>query len=326
MTLVREPEAVARERRIRGIRGRSFDVTLACFASAVGADVAILLSADRVGGPRAIASWARDGGLPGVDQIPSELLGRAVGGETAAIGAGAGGEGATAVAGAVTSHDQVLGVIYACFDSGSELRETELAWAVESYARLAALCMHKSVAVAAALGAGAFDSLTGCLAYGGVVESLQAEMLRSTRRGHRLSLCLVDLDGFAEVNAIHGHVAGNRVLASVATGLRFGARGYDSVGRLWGDRFAVVLPETDGHTGRRIAERLRASARSATAESTSVELDACCAVAEWDGDASALELIAAAEGLLLRAKARGPGQIEFEAVARTAATAAREPG
>ena len=57
VVLAREPEAVARERLTRGIRGRSFDVLLACFASSVGADAAILLVAPDAAGPRAIASW-----------------------------------------------------------------------------------------------------------------------------------------------------------------------------------------------------------------------------------------------------------------------------
>ncbi len=310
VVLAREPEAVARERLTRGIRGRSFDVLLACFASSVGADAAILLGAPDAAGPRAIASWGLGDGAPSVAGIAAGLLERA--GETEGAAIEADGDGVRAAAAVVRAHDAPTGVLYVGFDPPSALPREELAWAVESYARLAALCMHEDVTVAAALGSGAFDSLTGCLSYGGAIETLHAEMRRSARRGHNVALCAFDVDGFKQLNAARGHVVGNRVLSAVGAALRFGARRYDAVGRVGADEFVVILPETDADNARLVAERLQATVRSALAEATAVPLDASCGVVVWDGEMAPAELLDGVTALVHRAKSRGGGRVEVE--------------
>lgn len=292
----------------RGIRGRSFDVLLACFASSVGADTAILLNAPDGGGPRAIASWGRADEQPSIGGIAAGLLERAHAGDGATFEAAEGG--VRAAAAPVRSHRATTGLLYAGFDSPPSLPRDELTWAVESYARLAALCMYEDVTVAAALGSGAFDSLTGCLSYGGTVETLQAEMRRSARRDHDLALCAIDVDGFARLNAARGQVVGNRVLSAVGAALRFGARRYDAVGRVGADEFLVILPETDAENARLVAARLHATVRSALAEVTAVPLDVSCGVLVWDGESTPVEGLDAVEGLVRRAKSRGGGRIE----------------
>jgi diguanylate cyclase (GGDEF)-like protein len=76
------------------------------------------------------------------------------------------------------------------------------------------------------------------------------------RHGRSLTLAVVDLDGFATVNATYGHRIGDRVLARLGAILRDG-RPEDLPFRTGGDEFAVLLPETDIAGGRVVAERIR---------------------------------------------------------------------
>ena len=90
---------------------------------------------------------------------------------------------------------------------------------------------------------------------------LLADRLRqSVAVAHRdrqpMSLLVVDLDGFKEINDTLGHEAGDRVLQEVAERLRARLREVDTVARLGGDEFAVVLPSTDVHGAERTARKL----------------------------------------------------------------------
>ena len=189
----------------------------------------------------------------------------------------------------------------------------ELAWAVESYARLAALCMYEDVTVAAALGSGAFDSLTGCLSYGGAIETLHAEMRRSARRGHGVALCAFDVDGFTSSTPRAGRWSATG--CSRRSGPRCAsARAATTRSAGWGrTSSSSILPETDADNARLVAERLHATVRSALAEATAVPLDVSCGVAVWDGEMPPVELLDAVAALVRRAKSRGGGRVEVGA-------------
>lgn len=76
-------------------------------------------------------------------------------------------------------------------------------------------------------------------------DRLQQAILTSKREGKALSLLVLDLDGFKEINDAFGHHAGDRVLQQVAARLRSTLRESDTVARLGGDEFAIVLPITE---------------------------------------------------------------------------------
>lgn len=89
------------------------------------------------------------------------------------------------------------------------------------------------------------------------LELAATEFARSRRYRRPLSLMMIDLDYFKWVNDTQGHAAGDRVLAAVAEALFQATRQQDIVGRIGGEEFAVLLPETEGMAAVELAERLR---------------------------------------------------------------------
>jgi diguanylate cyclase (GGDEF)-like protein/putative nucleotidyltransferase with HDIG domain len=88
----------------------------------------------------------------------------------------------------------------------------------------------------------ATDYLTGLPNARSLFLHLDVEMERASREHTPLAIVVCDLDGFKQVNDRFGHLAGNKILRIVASGLRESCRGYDYVARLGGDEFVLVLP------------------------------------------------------------------------------------
>ena len=148
------------------------------------------------------------------------------------------------------------------------------------------------------------DPLTGLGNRRALDECLQRELARHIRYDRKLSLVVVDLDGFKQVNDTHGHQAGDRVLAVV--GRRMGEiRGADAAFRLGGDEFALVLPETRVEAAELVARRLAKQIRDDTFPH---EVTATFGVAEATGpDPEELLGIADRE---LYARKRGEGDAQ----------------
>lgn len=124
------------------------------------------------------------------------------------------------------------------------------------------------------------DSLTGLASRRVLEERFEAELERSARTGRPLSILLLDLDWFKELNDRFGHAAGDRALIRVAAALGRGTRNGDVIARLGGEEFAVLAPETDEREGLRLAERLRAEVNTAFAREP-VHLTISCGVATF---------------------------------------------
>jgi diguanylate cyclase (GGDEF)-like protein len=105
------------------------------------------------------------------------------------------------------------------------------------------------------------DPLTGLWNYRYLRESLRREVERASRFGRMLTVLVLDLDHFKEVNDTHGHAAGDAVLVEFAGRLRAGLREVDLAFRQGGEEFVVLLPETDAYGGAIVAERLGAAIR-----------------------------------------------------------------
>jgi diguanylate cyclase (GGDEF)-like protein len=242
--------------------------------------------------------------------------GRAISEPTAAGGgpsppADPGAHGAYAIGAPVRTPGGASGALCVGFTAGPPDRASTL-WVVESYARLASLCLHDGDALDGLLAAGRLDALTGCLNHTAIRHELEREIGRSARHRRDLSCCFVDLDRFKQVNDVHGHPEGSRVLAEVAAILRAGVRSADTVGRYGGDEFIVVLPDTGSGSARALAERLRSLIRSANLTGGQEPLDASIGVAQWRAGTTSAELVLAADDALRAAKLAGGGKVVTE--------------
>jgi diguanylate cyclase (GGDEF)-like protein len=101
------------------------------------------------------------------------------------------------------------------------------------------------------------DDLTNVLNRRALLLSLEIEMSRTLRYGRPLSVLMVDIDGFKQVNDSLGHAAGDEMLKEVTQRILSTLRDPDLLGRLGGDEFGVILPETDLEHALLVAERLR---------------------------------------------------------------------
>jgi diguanylate cyclase (GGDEF)-like protein len=104
------------------------------------------------------------------------------------------------------------------------------------------------------------DALTGLFNRRAFEELLNSELERSRRTGRPVAVIVGEIDGLSQVNAAHGHAAGDVALQQVAGDMAKWKRRIDSAGRLSGEKFGILLPETDEHGAYLVAERLRRAA------------------------------------------------------------------
>lgn len=101
------------------------------------------------------------------------------------------------------------------------------------------------------------DYLTGLSNRRHFLAQGEVELARAERYGHAFSLFMLDIDHFKNINDTHGHKAGDIVLQKLSHILRETLRMVDVIGRMGGEEFAILLPETDLQEATEIAERLR---------------------------------------------------------------------
>jgi len=162
------------------------------------------------------------------------------------------------------------------------------------------------------------DPLTGVWNRRGILDILDKEMSRVRRTNSALTVLMVDLDHFKEINDTFGHRAGDEVLMEAAKRWSATLRGSDSLGRYGGEEFLVLAPECDTvgatHMAQRICHAISAFAVRTTACEISVTASVGVAVVAMPQSAS--ELLHLADGALYHAKASGRNC--FEVVAQTA--------
>jgi diguanylate cyclase (GGDEF)-like protein len=151
----------------------------------------------------------------------------------------------------------------------------------------------------------ATDGLTGLVNHRGFQERLRLEFARAHRHGRSLSLAMVDVDGFKLLNDTFGHQVGDDALQRVAGRLAGAVRTTDTVARVGGDEFALLLPETSARAAEAVVgrahEQIRRDALSQGAADFSVSIGIC----DMSHAPTADDLLRFADGALYWAKAHG---------------------
>jgi two-component system chemotaxis response regulator CheY len=154
------------------------------------------------------------------------------------------------------------------------------------------------------------DALTGLDNRGVITASAEAELARTQRSGTPLSVALLDVDHFKQVNDQHGHQAGDQALRLIAAEAREQVRPYDLVGRWGGEELLLLLAGTTLQEATSIAERVRATLAATPltrADGRQIALTASLGVAstETSGEHTLEALVRDADAALYRAKAAG---------------------
>jgi diguanylate cyclase (GGDEF)-like protein len=157
------------------------------------------------------------------------------------------------------------------------------------------------------------DGLTGLANRRRTESALDEEIVRASRLGGELTLALLDIDHFKEVNDKHGHGSGDAVLKELALVLTQSLREIDTAGRWGGDELALVLPGTDTAGGAQLCERIRQTlaGRPVPIENgAAISVTASFGVASFVHEGSRERLLAAADEALYRAKRGGRNRVE----------------
>ncbi|GAB3188846.1 bifunctional diguanylate cyclase/phosphodiesterase [Hydrogenophaga aquatica] len=160
------------------------------------------------------------------------------------------------------------------------------------------------------------DSLTGLSNRMSLTLELSHAVLQASRHGHVLTVMLIDLDNFKEINDVHGHAIGDQLLQQVAQRLQQAVRHGDKVARLGGDEFVILLSQVSGRDAAgQVAEKIRLALDAPfTVDHLKLRTTASIGLSCFpdDGDTSEL-LLKRADTAMYHAKSQGRNQTCFYA-------------
>jgi len=154
-----------------------------------------------------------------------------------------------------------------------------------------------------------FDSLTGMRNRSFFLERATDEIERARRYNSKLVMLMLDIDKFKQVNDTWGHQAGDSVLCKMSKTIEKQIRNTDISGRIGGEEFAILLPDTGISAGLEVAERIRQQACRINLETWTGGFS--IGAVEWRGGSESIEhLIKRADDYLYRAKEKGRNRVE----------------
>ena len=207
---------------------------------------------------------------------------------------------------------EVIGSVLASRETSLSESETEMMRG--SVIQAAPLLANLRNLALAELRAGT-DSLTGLPNQRASHETLQRLMAQSDRTRQPLSVLLLDLDHFKQVNDIFGHQAGDNVLAAVGVTLRSLVREADFCGRFGGEEFIALLPDTDLSGAEVVAEKIRAGIAAIKVPAVKHDITISIGVATSPEHGVDVEVISRlADRALYAAKEAGRNRVELAAV------------
>jgi diguanylate cyclase (GGDEF)-like protein len=203
--------------------------------------------------------------------------------------------------------------------------------------RLGVLAAHASVALANAAAVrrleelATTDPMTGHLNKRALESEFDKRLRAAARFGHTLSVIVLDIDKFKNVNDTYGHAVGDVVIKGLGGVLSRCRRETDAVGRFGGEEFVIVCEETDTEGAFQLAERIREELKKQVFQSELGPLSVTCSlgIAEFPRDAEEREpLFTRADEALYEAKHNGRNQTRtasMKAAARRDASARKAP-
>lgn len=159
------------------------------------------------------------------------------------------------------------------------------------------------------------DSLTGLFNRDFFDQEIELVLARAKRQEEPLSIIMLDIDDFKEINDTYGHPAGDKVLASLGELLSDSIRASDVAARFGGEEIAILLPVTEGDIAKGVAERLLEAIRQTKVKIKQKEIEFTVSIGiaslqKSNRDITAGELIDRADKALYRAKRKGKDRIE----------------
>lgn len=159
------------------------------------------------------------------------------------------------------------------------------------------------------------DSMTGLLNHNASLDYLERMKLYSQRYNKELAVIMADIDLFKAVNDTFGHVAGDKVITTIATVMQNTVRESDICGRFGGEEFILILPESDMHNTRELAERIRENIQALSIpEIDNMPVTASFGIAIYDGNNPSDNLLVRADSALYQAKKSGRNQVQSSLV------------
>ncbi|MEE2003374.1 GGDEF domain-containing protein [Alkalimonas sp. MEB108] len=158
-----------------------------------------------------------------------------------------------------------------------------------------------------------FDNLTSLPNRHFTLKLLDQQLRLASRHNHPLSVAMLDLDHFKQVNDQFGHATGDQLLRDFATLCQQQLRSSDIIGRIGGEEFLAILPHTPADAAAAVLEKLRqgteqlASKYDADRVTTTVSIGMCA----FSGYDSADTLMLSADQALYEAKAKGRNQLQL---------------
>lgn len=153
------------------------------------------------------------------------------------------------------------------------------------------------------------DSLTKVLNHKASYNYLEKEINDCRKALNSISIIMLDLDYFKEINDTYGHQTGDEVLVEVSHVITNSIRKTDIVGRYGGEEFIIILPKSDIKQSIVIAERIKTSISQLKFNHEELKVTASMGVCSWTGE-NAVELVNKTDNLLYRAKLNGRNRIE----------------
>jgi diguanylate cyclase (GGDEF)-like protein len=208
---------------------------------------------------------------------------------------------------------QVLGALSLESTQTSAFNDSDLRLLV-SFAATATAAIHNAHLHAEVQKLAITDSLTGLYNRRGFYELGQREVERSRRYKRPLVAIMLDIDHFKFINDFYGHAIGDYILQSIAKRCSDSLRRIDILGRLGGDEFTILLPETDMFTATGVAERVRntISNQPVITDPSPVTVSVSLGVARATATTPDLDiLISRADKALYTAKREGRNRVEY---------------